>query len=354
MIIHRFNQKKGIIVLTPEDEDDLWALRRVIEQGDLLTMHTTRSIKQQGTFIRPDKGERIPVNITLEVEKTSIDSSLGRLRVFGRIVDASDDSVKKGAHHSFLITPDKKLELQKTSFSSLHLNILKKAYSSENSFLIVAVDRREAAIARVKGTHFKIITTIESQAAGKAYSEGTTTHTYYQKIFEALKNTVKEGEMIYIVGPGATKNALANVIKEADKKMGSRVIVVEGVDVAGEDGTRMALKSPTLQERLKDSKLVKVSSLIKEVLLRISKNDARVAIGLEEVAKASEAGAVEHLLVSDKVFENEANEERLIQILNIVESHQGQIYLVDSSTEVGLQLSALSGIVALLRFVFSS
>ncbi|MFN3622389.1 MAG: mRNA surveillance protein Pelota, partial [Nitrososphaerales archaeon] len=122
MIIHKFDQKHGFIVLTPEDEDDLWALRRVIEQGDLLTTYTTRSIKQQGEFIRPDKGERIPVRITLEVEKTSIDSSLGRLRVFGRIFNASDESVKKGAHHSFLITPDKNVELQKQAFSNVHLN----------------------------------------------------------------------------------------------------------------------------------------------------------------------------------------------------------------------------------------
>ncbi len=353
-MIHKFNQKKGFIALTPEDEDDLWALRRVVEQGDLLTTYTTRSIKKQGEYIRPDKGERIPVRITLEVEKTRIDSGLSRLRVFGRIFDASDESVKKGSHHSLLITPDKKIELQKHKFSNLHLNILKDAYISEQSFLIIAVDRREAAVARVKGTHLKILTNIESHAAGKAYQEGTATQTYYQKILEALKNSVREGETIYIVGPGTTKNALANVIKEVDKKMGSKIMVVEGVDVAGEDGARMALKSPHLQELLKGSKLIKVSSLVKDILLRISKNDDRVAIGLDEVSKASDSGAIEYLLVSDKAFEEERVEERLVQILNKVESSRGQIYLIDSSTEVGLQVSALSGVVALLRFAVST
>ncbi|MEM3386678.1 MAG: mRNA surveillance protein pelota [Nitrososphaerales archaeon] len=354
MIIHKFNPKKGFIVLTPEDEDDLWALRRVIEQGDLLTTHATRSIKQQGEFVRPDKGKRIPVRLTLEVEKASIDSSLGRLRVFGRIFEASDESVKKGAHHSFIITPDKQIELQKNAFSNLHLNILKASSTSEPSFIIVALDRREAAVARVKGSHLTIITNIESHAAGKAFPEAAATQTYYQKILEALRSSVRECEKIYIVGPGATKNALANVIKEADKKMGSKVLVLEGIDVAGEDGARMALKSPTLQTLLKDSKLIKASSLVKEILLRISKNDNRVAIGLDDVVKASEVGAVECLLISDKAFEDERNEERLVHVLNKVESSRGQIYLMDSSTEVGLQVSALGGVAALLRYAVSS
>jgi len=353
LIIHKLSLKKGFIALTPEDEDDLWALRRVIEPRDLLTTLTTRSIKRQGEFIRPDKGERIPVRITLEVEKTTIDSSLSRLRVFGRIVNASDESVKKGAHHSLLITPEKKIELQKTAFSHLHLNILKKAYSSEPSFIILAVDRREAAIGRVKGAHLKIITNMESFAGGKAYSESSAIQAYYSKVIEALKASAREGEMIYIVGPGPTKNALANLLKGINK-IGKRVVVVEGVDVAGEDGVRMALKSQNLQQLLKDHKIVKASLLVEEVLQRIAKNDGRVAIGLDEVARAAEAGAVEYLLVSDKAFAEEAKEEGIVQLLNKVESTRGQIYLLDASTEVGLQISALGGVVALLRFVLSS
>ena len=353
MIIHKLNLKNGLIVLTPEDEDDLWALRRVTEPKDLFTTQTTRALKRQGEFIRPDKGERIPVRITLEVEKTSIDSSLGRLKVFGRIVDASDESVKKGAHHSFLITPEKKIELKKTVFSDQHLSIIKKAYSSEPSFIILAADRREASIGRVKGTHLKIITNIESFAGGKAYSEGGAMQTYYNKILEALKASIREGEMIYLVGPGPTKNALANLLKSLDK-MAKRVIVVEGVDVAGEDGVRMALKSQSLQQLLKDHKIVKASQLVREVLQRIAKNDERVAIGIDEVAKAAEVGAVECLLVSDRAFAEEAKEEKLVQILNMVESSRGQVYLLDSSTEVGLQISALGGIVGLLRFVMSN
>ena len=353
MIIHKLNLKKGFIALTPEDEDDLWALRRVIEPGDLLTTLTTRSIKRQGEFIRPDKGERIPVRITLEVEKTTIDSSLSRLRVFGRIVDASDESVKKGAHHSFLITLEKKIELQKAAFSELHLNILKKAYSSEPSFIILAVDRREAAIGRVKGAHLKVITNIESFAAGKAYSEDGITQAYYNKVIEALRANAKEDEKIYIVGPGPTKNALANLLKNVDS-IGKRVVVVEGVDVAGEDGVRMALKLRSLQQLLKDHKIVKASLLVEEVLQRIAKSDSRVAIGLDEVARAAEAGAVEYLLVSDKAFAEEVKEEMMVQLLNKVESTRGQIYLLDSSTEVGLKIAALGGIVALLRFYVSN
>jgi protein pelota len=64
----------------PEDSDDLIILRRIIKKGDIIVGETTRVIKQEKDFARPDKGERIKIRLSLEVEKISLDNVLNTCR----------------------------------------------------------------------------------------------------------------------------------------------------------------------------------------------------------------------------------------------------------------------------------
>jgi protein pelota len=73
------------ISVIPEDSDDLFNLRRIIKEDDIVVGDTTRVIKQEKDYSRPDKGERIKVRIVLMVEKISLDDVLDRLRIGGTI-----------------------------------------------------------------------------------------------------------------------------------------------------------------------------------------------------------------------------------------------------------------------------
>ena len=42
------------IYVTPEDSDDLLTLRRIIKQGDKIIGDTTRVVKQEKEYSRPD------------------------------------------------------------------------------------------------------------------------------------------------------------------------------------------------------------------------------------------------------------------------------------------------------------
>ena len=52
---------------------------------------------------------------------------------------------------------------------------------------------------------------------------------------------------------------------------------------------------------------------------------------------------------SEKVIQ-EHDEQKVIDFLNDVESKGGDLFSVDSSTDVGLRVSGLGGIISLLRF----
>ena len=91
------------IAVIPEDSDDLLNLRRVIKVGDKIIGDTTRVIKQDKEYARPDRGERIKVRIALTVEKISLDDVLDRLRIGGTITESSNEAVPHGSHHSFIL-----------------------------------------------------------------------------------------------------------------------------------------------------------------------------------------------------------------------------------------------------------
>jgi protein pelota len=105
-----------------------------------------------------------------------------------------------------------------------------------------------------------------------------------------------------------------------------------------------------MKQAMAKSKRAKVSGIIDEIMLRVNKKSNKFTMGFDETVKANNAGAVESLVFSDKVFEKQ-DEDVVIGFLNEAESRGVEIFSVDSTTDVGLRVSALGGIVSLLRFV---
>ena len=76
------------VALIPEEPDDLFTLRRIIKKGDVLAGDTTRAIKQEKDFARPDRGERVKIRVALNVEKISVDDVVDRLKAHGTIIES--------------------------------------------------------------------------------------------------------------------------------------------------------------------------------------------------------------------------------------------------------------------------
>jgi protein pelota len=128
-----------------------------------------------------------------------------------------------------------------------------------------------------------------------------------------------------------------------------RLLIVNGVDVAGEDGILVFLRSDSAKDVMSTSKIVAVSKIIDEIMRQVQKGIPKYAMGMKEVSKAASVGAIESLAFSDSVYSN-AEEDTIIQLLNKVERQGANTYAVDSSTDMGLRVTSLGGIVALLRY----
>ena len=64
-----------------EEPDDLLTLRRIIKKQDVIVSDTTRVIKQDEDYSRPDRGERIKIRISLDVEKIALDAVFDKLQM---------------------------------------------------------------------------------------------------------------------------------------------------------------------------------------------------------------------------------------------------------------------------------
>ena len=334
--------------LIPEESDDLFTLRRVIKNGDRIIGDTTRVIKQDKDFARPDRGERVKIRVALEVEKISIDEVVDRLKVQGIIVESDNESVSKGSHHSVSLKIGEPLTLIKKSWTDIEKKLVYGKKETGN-FLLVAVDTTDCGIGRLTGTHLKLMPNMYSGASGKRYKSKFNVEDFFRDVQGAISSTVREGDEIIIFGPGETKRRLGNFLAESAPLKGHPIRVVDGIDSSGEDGIYSFVRSDTLRQALAKSKIARVSGILDEVMLMVNKKVNKFSMGFGETSRANEAGAVQSLVFSDKIFENQ-DEDEVIAFLNNVEGKGEEVYAVDSTTDVGLRVSSLGGVVSLLRF----
>jgi protein pelota len=146
---------------------------------------------------------------------------------------------------------------------------------------------------------------------------------------------------------------MENLIRK-DPDLRKNEVLVEGFDLSGSDGVRALVKSDGFRKVASDSVLVEIQEAVEEAIRRISRGERRIAYTLPRVSEAAKAGAVEKCVVSDDVFANNIDENALVETLNTIEEKGGKVFLTDSSLETGKQVSALGGIVALLRYDLSN
>ena len=336
------------ISLIPEESDDLLILRRIIKTGDRIVGTTSRVIKQDKEYSRPDRGDRVKIRIALDVEKISLDNVLDRLRVTGKIAESNNESVPHGSHHSFLIKVNEGFNLIKKHWEEVEKKLI---HSKEQKFgfLLIAIDTSDCGIGRLKGTHLELTPNIYSGASGKQYKSNFNIEKFFDIIQRAVFSSLKEGDTIIIFGPGETKKKFSNYIQKTSVGQKHKIQVIEGIDSGGEDGIYTFTKSQSMKEIMSESKLAKVSSIIDEIMYRANKKSRKFTMGFEETKNANQFGAIDSLVFSEKIIQTE-DEEKIIEFLNDAESKGVKAYSADSTTDIGLRVTGLGGIVSLLRF----
>jgi protein pelota len=363
MIVKEVKGSEGkAYFLIPQDADDLFSVRRILSRDDLVVASTTRVIKQEKEYSRPERGERISVKVWLRVESLGFDKMVDRLRIKGIISNASSELVPRGSHHSLTIGIGDNITIEKKrDWLPYEKNIIHR-FSDASIYLLVAVDIQECAVAKLSGTHLGIVPNIYSGQSGKRYHVQTKTgepEQFFDEIIKVIKSQLSAEDIefttdkVIIFGPGETKKRLYNFLVRKDKNLSNLASVIEGIDVAGEDGILLFVRSPRMKEVMENSKISTVLSLLDEIMIFVSRGENRFAMGFADVAKAAAMRAVESVIFSSSIF-GTVEEDELVKLLNTIESQGASAFAIDSSTDIGMRVSSLGGIVSVLRYQIST
>ena len=174
-----------------EESDDLLTIRRLIKKGDKIVGETTRVIKQEKEYSRPDKGERIKIRLAIEVEKVSLDDVLDRIRVGGTITESNNDAVPHGSHHSFIVKIDEPFNLVKKEWATVEKKLAKKKQNAA-TFVLVAIDTGDCGIGKLKGTHLHLLPNIYSGSSGKRYKSNFKIEKFFDDVTKPYQQLSKK------------------------------------------------------------------------------------------------------------------------------------------------------------------
>src|SRR5689334_735432 len=97
------NAKLGEIRLRADTLDDLWHLRHLIAQGDLVEGRTyRRDDSATGDTSKPTRGDKHPVTLGVRVSSVEFQAFSDRLRISGKIETGPSDF---GQFHTITVEP---------------------------------------------------------------------------------------------------------------------------------------------------------------------------------------------------------------------------------------------------------
>lgn len=342
--------RHGVIKLKIENLDDLWYLSQILRPGDVLEGKTYRRVKSSDDRVGSD--ERRPVTLSIVVDKTEFASDSNMLRASGVIGEGPEDVVSLGSHHTFNIEKDSIVAIKKGRWLKSDISRIKDAETSalRPKVLVVVVDEGEAnagLIRESKVDYYEVSRPIGGKYDTRGRVERKTA--FYSEVADLMLNLVEREHVsnIILAGAGFEKEHLQEYLSEKQPQVSSK-IVLENIGSHGRAGIIEVMKRPVLKKIAGEAEAAESARLVDLVLEHVGRDDGLGLYGFGEVEKASQMGAVETLLVSDRIFM-----EKRMDLEPVIENTcrgGGRAHIVNHREDAGKQLEALGGVACTLRF----
>lgn len=338
MVMHLLKKDfRAATKVKPQSPDDLWALRHIIAEGDIIGAKTMRTITAE-------KREKKPTFLKLKAERLEFDETGQHLRIGGEIVAAAEKFAR--GQHTFSISPSDIITIEKPEGWRDHQ---KRRLQDSLAYrtirvLICVLDDREADFALATELRLKPIAHVRNSAGGKRYGAKEMeagAGQFFKDITDVLQENAGRVDRIVLAGPGFTKDELVEKLPpELEKK-----VVLEGASVTGETGLNEVVKRGALDKIVKGTRISKETELVEKFLLGIARQGL-VTHKPDKIALALELGAIETLLVADRLLPRPETEKLLLD----VEKKGGAVFIISTTHEAGERLLGLGGLGAFLRY----
>lgn len=236
------------------------------------------------------------------------------------------------------------------------LEPLEQLVTPKDVYGLIAIDNKTATIATLKGDRYIILDKLTSGYHGK-HRAGGQSHRRFERVIEEQSHEFKvrvglsvteiflpimsDLRGIVVGGPAGTKDDFleGNYLHHELKK---KIMAVKDITYTDESGIRELIEKA--KDDLSEVEMVRQKNLIQRFLYQLV-SEGMIAYG-SEIDGALDAGAVDILLLSDKLDDKEID--RLYEKAKLTGA---AVEIVSDSFEEGFQLqNTFSGKAALLRF----
>ncbi|MFW9936569.1 MAG: peptide chain release factor aRF-1 [Candidatus Thorarchaeota archaeon] len=363
------------------------------------------------------ESQNIKSKLTRKNVLDSIASLLGQLKnirevpenglvMFSGAIPQNDTPGTEKNELTIVEPPEKVITFKYHCASEFYLEPLEEMLTPKEVYGLIVIGRQKSAVGYVKGNHVEVVKEFTSGIHGKHRAGGQSQRRFerqmeedekqfYRRISDNINEVflpIEDLRGIFIGGPGPSKEKFASD-ETLDYRLKEKILDVVDIGYGGAEGIRALLDK--VKDNIKDVKYIKERQLMENFMKEITSDSNLATYGLEEVQKALNMGAVDTLILSEKldayriyiecsncgykekrtarehelniIEENIQNEScskcnsnnfnltkkvSLIDELGAVAESMGtDVYILSAETELGESLySTFGGIVAILRF----
>jgi len=232
---------------------------------------------------------------------------------------------------------------------------LKEMLEAEEVYGLVVIDRKEATIGLLEGKQIKVMRKMTSGVPGKYKAGGQSSQRFerirdglalefFRKVAEGMKDCffdLPRLKGILVGGPMPTKEEFVadgqinNVLKD-------KIIALKDLGNTDESGLEELVELS--QQELSKQEIIKEKKLLENFFNILGKGD-KVFYKKDDIIKAIKYGAVQTLLLSDKLKKAE-----IIEMSTLAQETSAEVEMVSTETVEGEQFLNIGGMGAILRF----
>ena len=307
------------------------------------------------TIIESETGFKKIIDLKIGEKVKSYDFKTGKL-IYSKCLDKWE--VKKDKIYE-ISTNNKSIKCSADHLFFLYSGSTKIAKDLKKDDVLLTKDGEEKIISIIKNKSNKPLIDISvenknfianglivhNSAARFARLREEAAHEFYKRIAEISNKEFynrKEIKGILVGGPGPTKETFLSgdyLNTEVKKK----VLGTKDLSYTGEFGLHELVDKS--HDLLAKEAVIKEKQLLEKFFTALNKDPQRVTYNKEKTKRALEYGAVDILLLSEDLEEQE-----LTEFENLADKKSTHIEIISNETKEGQQFKQLGGVGALLRF----
>jgi peptide chain release factor subunit 1 len=189
---------------------------------------------------------------------------------------------------------------------------LEEMIVQKHAYGLLVIGRQESAVGYIKGTRLELIREYTSGIHGKFRAGGQSQRRFERLIEEGEKQfyrriavdvneiflSMEDFQGIFVGGPGFSKDKFVSD-DALDYRLRDKIIAVVDLAYGGAEGLRALVDK--VKDKMEDVKYIKEKQVMQDFMKKLT-NDSGLAIyGILEVQKALQMGAIDTLILSEKL-----------------------------------------------------